>query len=85
MVRQAQEKVRKDKTIQYPELGGPVDQASSVPVTCFRGRRTRTADGRESRLRQRTDTERKETRDGQDRKELLLFLHGFVFLIAPHS
>lgn len=41
MVRQVQEKVRKDKTIQYPELGGPVDQASSDLMTFSRGRRTR--------------------------------------------
>lgn len=42
----------------------------------------RTADRRGPRLRQRTDTERKETRDGKDRKELLLFLHCFLFLIV---
>ena len=81
MVRQAQEKVRKDKTFQYPELGGPVDQASSDLVTFFRGRRTRTADGREPRLRQRTDTERKETRDGQDRKSFCFFYIVFCFVL----
>lgn len=59
-----------------------MDRASSDLVTFSRGRTMRTADGRGPRLLQRTDTERKETRDGKDRKELLLFLHCFFFLIV---
>lgn len=39
MVRQAQEKIRMDKMFQYPELGGPVNQASSKPVTVFQRRK----------------------------------------------
>lgn len=93
MVRQAQEKVRKDKTSQHAELGGPADRASSDLVTFCRGRRMRTADRRGPRLRQRTDTERKETRDRQNRKKAFafstLFFVGFFFssffLIVPHS
>lgn len=85
MVRQTQEKVCKDKTSQYPEIGGLVDCASSDLVIFSRGRTMRTADRRGPRLRQCTDTERKETRDGKDRKELLLFLHCFCFFLIVHT
>jgi len=79
MVRQAQEKVRKDKTSQHVELGGPAARASSDLVTFLRGRRMRTADRRGPRLRQRTDTERKETRDRQTEKKSFCFFY-IVFL-----
>jgi len=78
MVRQAQEKVGKDKTSQHVELGGPAARASSDLVTFLRGRRMRTADRRGPRLRQRTDTERKETRDRQNRKKKA-FAFPFLF------